>query len=99
MAGGGKRYIASSVYDTVVKLSILFTAESYTEPLAKAFITVGYSARRGPVGHKLAVICITASYLKTVGDGPGGELTFCSSAQPPLGGFHRKFKEQSSLDT
>jgi hypothetical protein len=26
-------------------------------------------------------------------------LTFCSSAQPPLGGFHRKFKEQSSLDT
>jgi hypothetical protein len=64
----------------VVKPSILFTTRSYAEPVARAFITAGYLARRGPIGHKLAVICFTAGYLKTVGEGPGGELTFCSSA-------------------
>ena len=31
------------------------------------------------MGHKLVVIRITASYLKTVGEGPSGELTFYSS--------------------
>jgi hypothetical protein len=59
---------------------ILFTVGSYTEPVAKAFITTGYSARRGSIGHKPAVIRITAGYLKTVGEGPGDELTFYSSA-------------------
>ena len=58
---------------------ILLTAGSYAEPAAKAFITAGYSARRGPIGHKPAVIRITAGYLKTIGKGLGGELTFCSS--------------------
>ena len=58
---------------------ILFTAGSYAEPAAKAFITTDYSARRDPTGHKPAVIRITTGYLKTVGEGPGGELTFCSS--------------------
>ena len=33
------------------------------------------------MGHEPAVIRITASYLKTVGEGPDGELTFCSSAK------------------
>jgi hypothetical protein len=80
MAGGGKRCTASSAYDTVVKPDILFTTESYAKSVAKAFITAGYLARRGPIGHKLAVIRITAGYLKTVGERPGGELTFCSSA-------------------
>jgi hypothetical protein len=63
----------------VTKGEILFTAGSYVEPTAKTFITAGYSARRGPIGHKSTVIRITAGYIKTVGEGPGDELTFCSS--------------------
>jgi hypothetical protein len=47
--------------------------------MAKAFITASYLARRGLIGHKPAVIRITAGYLKTVGEGPSGELTFYSS--------------------
>jgi len=62
-----------------MKDDILLTTGSYAELAAKAFITAGYSARRRPIGHKLAVIRITAGYLKTIGEGPGGELTFCSS--------------------
>jgi hypothetical protein len=31
-----------------MKGEILFIAESYAKPTAKAFITTGYSARRGP---------------------------------------------------
>ena len=81
MAGGGKRCTASSAYDTVAKPSILFTTRSYAEPVEKAFITTGYSPRRGSTGHKPAMIRITADYLKTVGEGPDGELTFYSSAQ------------------
>ena len=79
MAGGDKRCTAGLTYNTVVKPDNLFTAGSYAEPAAKTFITAGYSTRRGPIGHEPAVICITAGYLKTVGEGPGGELTFCSS--------------------
>jgi hypothetical protein len=60
----------------------LFTAGSYAKAVAKAIITAGYSARRDPIGHKLAVIRITAGYLKTIGEGPDGELTFCSSVRP-----------------
>ena len=41
--------------DTAAKGEILFTAGSYAEPTAKAFITAGYSARRSPIGHKPAV--------------------------------------------
>jgi hypothetical protein len=79
MADGGKRCIASWAYDTVAKSGILFTARSYAEPAAKAFIIANYLARRGPIGHKPAVIHVTAGYLKTVGEGPNDELTFCSS--------------------
>ena len=79
MADGGKRCTAGSTYDTVEMTGILFTAESYAEPVVKAFITAGYSARRGSIGHKPAVIRITTGYLKTIGEGLGGELTFCSS--------------------
>ena len=61
------------------KGEILFTARSYAEPTAKATIPAGYLARRDPIGHKLAVIRITADYLKTIGEGPSGEFTFCSS--------------------
>jgi hypothetical protein len=67
MVGSGKCCTASSAYDTVAKPSILFTIGSYAEPVAKAFITTDYSARRGPTGHKQAMICITAGYLKTIG--------------------------------
>ena len=84
MAGGGKRCTTSLAYDLVAKPGILFTAGSYAEPATKAFITVGYLARRGPIGHKLVVICITASYLKTVGEGPDSELTFCGSKGPEM---------------
>ena len=80
MADGGKHCTARLAYDTVVKPGILFTVGSYTEPVAKAFITINYSARRGPIGHKSVVIRIITGYLKTVGEGPGGELTFYSSA-------------------
>jgi hypothetical protein len=31
-----------------------------------------------------AAICITTDYLKTIGEGPGGELTFCSSAMEDM---------------
>jgi hypothetical protein len=79
MAGGGKHYTAGSAYDTVAKPGILFTVGSYAELTAKAFITASYLARRGLIGHKPAVIRITAGYLKTVGEGPSGELTFYSS--------------------
>ena len=65
--------------NTAAKGEILLTAGSYAEPAAKAFITAGYSARRGAIGHKPAVIRITAGYLKTVREGSGGELTLCSS--------------------
>jgi len=68
-----------SADDTAVKGEILFTAGSYTEPIVKATITAGYSARRGPISHKPMVIRITAGYLKTIGEGPSGELTFYSS--------------------
>jgi hypothetical protein len=40
----------------------------------KVFITASYSARRGPIDHKPAVIRITAGYLKTIDEGPGVEL-------------------------
>jgi hypothetical protein len=80
-ADGGKRYTASSTYDMEAKPGILFTAGSYVEPMAKAFIMTGYLARRRSIGYKLAVKHITAGYLKTVGEGPDDELTFCSSAQ------------------
>ena len=78
-SGGDNTFTAGSANDTAVKVEIVFTAGSYAEPAAKAFITAGYSARRGPIGYKPAVIRISAGYLKTVGEGPGGELTFCSS--------------------
>jgi len=82
MAGGGKRCTTSLAYDLVAKPGILFTAGSYAEPATKAFITVGYLARRGPIGHKPVVIRITAGYLKTIGEGPDSELTFCGSKGP-----------------
>jgi len=53
----------------------MFTTRSYAKPMVKTFITASYSAKRDPT----VVIRITAGYLKTVGEGPGGELTFCSS--------------------
>ena len=40
----------------MVEVEIVFTVGSYAEPAVKAFITVGYSARRGPIGHKPVVI-------------------------------------------
>ena len=49
MANGGKRCTAGSPYDTVEMPDILFTAGSYTEAAAKAFITAGYPARRPKV--------------------------------------------------
>ena len=61
------------------KPGILFTAGSYAEPAVNACITTGYSPRKGPLGHEPAVIRITAGYLKTVGEGPGGEQTFYGS--------------------
>jgi hypothetical protein len=70
------------VDDTTAMPGTLFTAGSYAELAAKAFITASYSARRGSIGHKLAEIRITTSYLKTVGESPSGELTFCSSDTP-----------------
>ena len=79
VAGGENPSTAGSADDTAVKDEIMFTAGSYAEPAAKTFITAGYSARRGPMGHEPSVIRITAGYLKTIGEGPGGELTFCSS--------------------
>ena len=75
-AGGENPSTAGSADDTAAKGEILFTAGSYAEPTAKATIPAGYLARRDPIGHKLAVIRITADYLKTIGEGPGGELTF-----------------------
>jgi hypothetical protein len=33
------------------------------------------------MGHKSAMICITVGYLKTISEGPGGELTFYSSEE------------------
>ena len=78
-AGGENLSIAGRADDMAVKGEILFTAGSYTEPAVKACITTGYSARKGPIGHEPTVIHITTSYLKTIGEGPGGELTFCSS--------------------
>jgi hypothetical protein len=69
--------------DTATKDEILFTAGSYVEPAAKTFITIDYSARRDPTGHKPAVIRISTGYLKTVGKGLGGELTFYSSVEQP----------------
>ena len=65
--------------DTATNSEILFTIGSYAEPAMKPFITVSYSARRVPIGHKPVVIRITADYLKTVGEGPDDELPFCSS--------------------
>ena len=56
-----------------MKGEILFTTGSYAGPAVKAFITVSYLARRGPMGHKPVVICITTGYLKTVSEGPGDE--------------------------
>jgi hypothetical protein len=79
MTDGGKRCTGGSAYDMLEMPGISFTAGSYAEPAAKAFITAGYSAKRGSTGHKPVVIRITAGYLKTVGEGLGGELTFCSS--------------------
>jgi hypothetical protein len=52
---------------------ILFTTGSYAEPVAKTFIIACYSARRDPTCQKSTVIRITAGYLKTVGEGLGGE--------------------------
>jgi hypothetical protein len=56
VAGGENPSTTGSADDTAVKGEILFTAESYTGPVVKAFINAGYSARRGPIGHKPAVI-------------------------------------------
>ena len=79
MTNHGKRCTVSSTYDMVAKLDILFSSGSYAEPVAKAFITVGYVARMGPIAYKPVVIRIAASYLQTVDEGPSGELTFYSS--------------------
>jgi hypothetical protein len=57
----------------------LVTAGSNTELVVKAFITAGYSARRGPRGHEQVVIRITTGYHTTVGEGGSGEMHFCSS--------------------
>jgi hypothetical protein len=70
---GGNPSTAGSADDTAVKDEILFTAGSYAELVAKTVITAGYSSRRDPTGHEPTVIRITAGYLKTVGEGPGGE--------------------------
>ena len=64
--------------DTAAMPGILLTARSYAEPTAKMSITAGYSARRDPTGHKPVVIHMTSGYLKTIGEGPGAEYTFCS---------------------
>jgi hypothetical protein len=76
---GENPFTASSADDTAATVDIVFTTGSYTELLVKAFMTAGYSARRVPMGNKPTVIRITADYLKTIGEGPGSELTFCSS--------------------
>jgi hypothetical protein len=73
---------AGSVDDTTAMPDTLFTIGSYAELAAKTFITASYLARRGSIGHKPVVIRITTGYLKTVGESPGGELTFCSSDTP-----------------
>ena len=78
-ADGGNPFTASSADDTAMKVAIVFTARSYAGPTMKLVITVGYSSRRGSHRYGPAVMCITAGYLKTIGEGPGGELTFCSS--------------------
>jgi hypothetical protein len=64
VAGGENPSTTGSADDTAVKGEILFTAESYTGPVVKAFINAGYSARRGPIGHKPAVIRIIVGYIK-----------------------------------
>ena len=57
----------------MVKGKILLIVGSYAELAAKAFIIASYLARRGAIGHKLTEIRITVGYLKTIGEGPGGE--------------------------
>ena len=79
VAGGENPFIAGSADDMAAKIKILFSAGSYGGPVVKLVITVGYSARRGPAGNRPAVIHITTDYLKTVGEDPSGEYTFCSS--------------------
>jgi hypothetical protein len=78
--GGGNPSTTGSADDTASKDEIMFTAGSYAEPVAKTFIAAGYSGKMDPIGHELALIRITANYLKTVGEDSSGELTFCSSA-------------------
>ena len=78
-AGSGNPFTSGSANDKATKVDIVFTAGSYAKPVAKMIITTGYSARKGPMGNEPAVIHITAGYLKTIGEGPGGELTFYSS--------------------
>jgi hypothetical protein len=59
--------------DTAAKGETAFTTGSNTEPVVKPVITFGYLARMGSYRYEPAVIRITASYLKTTGEGPGGE--------------------------
>jgi len=59
--------------DTAVKGETAFTAGSYARPAVKPVITAGYSAGRGSRMYEPVVIRISTSYLKTVGEGPGGE--------------------------
>jgi hypothetical protein len=78
-ADGGNPFTASSMDDMAAKVATVFTSGSHAGPVVKLIITASYSARRGSRRYGPVVMCIIAGCLKTVGEGPGSELTFCSS--------------------
>ena len=67
------KLVSSATDDMVAKVDIVFTTGLYAGQAVKPVITTSYSARRGPIGNGLAVICIIDGYLKTIGEGLGGE--------------------------
>jgi hypothetical protein len=73
MAVGDKHCTAGLSYDTVAKPGILFTAGSYTEPVATTFIIAVIRLGEGPTCHKPAVILTTFGCLNTVRQSRGGD--------------------------